>query len=520
MDDMAQKVSDLVDSYAHPLDANVQLNVFRVVSCVRSLLTHANMVEKESPLLKIYPELARQRKIVLSALSRLILKGKELESGETPSAQDQQDDKNNIGALFMNTTTLNNNTNNRDMTASTTSLPSPSSLSLSTENTATNTDQVDHISNLADRLLNEIDIFETMTSSIPRETSTSTVTTDSYMTSRSSSLFQQSDTSRSSFSSSLEHIPVSNNSSSSSLLLRQHITEARHSNTFYSITGDADSILQIMLDHQTSIDELMSLFLMTLERFLENKNKRAAEILEVTRRAVDAVRSFLSVVEHVCSNDNRRFLNEDGEEENSELISLVLAKEYVYSSITNLVTAVRALTAGGTAEQDFGHLEMCCENVVHTTNECAACVRIGLDSMRLYEISRFNDVDYTQLSLLGKKISSLHALQHHHNQLSGLPEEAEQYRKELCDSVKSMDGIMRVKPSMSDSAIQSSFQKQETRPRAASLDSYKPTQLSNISPMAAAFPLPPAVNTETTSKETTKVSKKKKDRGFLFYTNV
>lgn len=366
IEDVSQRVSDLVKAYAlNEQQPSIQLNVFQVVSSVRSVLTEANIVNKESPLLKMYPELARQRKIVLSSLSRLVLKSKELQHG----------------------------------------------------------DNDDQVSDLANQLLNEMVAFEKLLAVTTRQSSYSMA--DSDYTTRPSSMFHN-DTPRSSISS-LGHSSVI---STNSTFLRQTIPDTRHNTNslIKSVPTDTEQILQNIMDYQASIDELMGSLVITLERYLVNRH-RATEMLETTRKAVEAVRTFLAIVEHVCSNlddlDYNRRISMIPED--PRLVSLVLTKESVYSAITNLVTAVRALTGPQQEnEDDQKYLPVCCENVVQTTNECAACVRDCIqaeeteENINKNQIMRHNMQQQQQhengrsqhtLTILGRKVTSLHALQ-------------------------------------------------------------------------------------------------------------
>ncbi|KAG1082260.1 hypothetical protein G6F42_022642 [Rhizopus arrhizus] len=300
--DVSKRVAELVDACNQPASSNIQLIIFQVVSAVRSVLTEANIVNKESALLRMYPELARQRKIVLSALSRLVLKSKELQQ----DADSEQP------------------------------LPPPPPPA---------EDEHDQASYFADQLLNEMEMFEKLLMVIPRQSSVSDSTVD---TTRPSSMFHF-DTPRSSVSS-LGHSSVI---STTSLRHISTSTDPRH--TFTQSTAsliakavpisDKEHILHNILDHQASIDELMASLVMTLERYLVNRH-RATEMLETTRKAVEAVRTFLAVVEHVCSNlgdlDYNRRISMIPED--PCLVTLVITKESVYSAITNLVTAKISIT--------------------------------------------------------------------------------------------------------------------------------------------------------------------------------
>jgi hypothetical protein len=406
--DVSKRVAELVDACNQPTSSNVQLIVFQVVSAVRSILTEANILNKESALLKMYPELARQRKVVLSALSRLALKGKEL-----------QQEQSEIEEIV---------------------------------------DEHDQPLYFADQLLNEIDMFEKLLMVIPRQSSVSECTVD---TTRPSSMFHF-DTPRSSVSS-LGHSSVISTTSFSTSL-RQITTDPRHLNQNNASliakavpVSDKEHILHNILDHQASIDELMASLVMTLERYLVNR-QRATEMLETTRKAVEAVRTFLAIVEHVCSNLGDLDYNTHISmiPEDPCLVTLVITKESVYSAITNLVTSVRAITGPQQQQQqqqqdesvvkeDFDHLCLCCEDVVKTTNECASCIRACLQAEQAeqeeHEKSMYtmqetmksedaiteasdniqhsnNNNNNNDLSILGRKINSLHAIQNYHEDQS------------------------------------------------------------------------------------------------------
>ncbi|KAL9548851.1 hypothetical protein MBANPS3_005489 [Mucor bainieri] len=398
--DVSAKVAELVDACQQPVSSNIQLIIFQVVSAVRSVLTEASIVNKESALLRMYPELARQRKIVLSALSRLVLKGKELQ-------QQQQ-----------------------------TETPTTVAAAAAAE------DEHDQASYFADQLLNEMEMFEKLLMVIPRQSSVSDSTVD---TTRPSSMFHC-DTPRSSVSSVIStasnNAPSLRHISTSSADPRYTFTQSTASLLAKAVpVSDKEHILHTILDHQASIDELMASLVMTLERYLANRH-RATDMLETTRKAVEAVRTFLAVVEHVCSNlgdlDYNRRISMIPQD--PSLVTLVITKESVYSAITNLVTAVRVLTGPqkqeqeqeqsqgqeqeqdqGMIKQDFDHLCVCCEDVVKTTNECAACVRACLQAEqdehdRAIQQQETSAEAEHNLGILGRKISSLHAIQHYHHE--------------------------------------------------------------------------------------------------------
>ncbi|CEP11329.1 hypothetical protein [Parasitella parasitica] len=388
LQDVSKKVAELVDACSSPDSPNVQLIVCQVVAAVKSVLNEANIVNKESALLKMYPELARQRKLVLSALSRLVLKGKEPRQQQQPQTEDDQ------------------------------------------------------ASYFADQLLNEMEMFEKLLMVIPRQSAISESTVD---TTRPSSMFHF-DTPRSSVSSFGRSSIISTASNTPSL--RQSSSHSLLNQSSASLIAkavpvqDKEHILHTILDHQASIDELMASLVITLERYIVNRQS-ATELLETTRKSVEAVRTFLAVIEHVCSNlgdlDYNGYVSIIPED--PCLVSLVITKESVYSAITNLVTAVRALSGpskqhlddDSIVKEDIDHLRLCCEDVVKTANECAACVRTCLQA----EQEEHDKIMYTvqenmpaaavaadlaaespaekinSLSILGRKISSLHAIQHY-----------------------------------------------------------------------------------------------------------
>ncbi|KAI8636717.1 ras guanine nucleotide exchange factor domain-containing protein [Parasitella parasitica] len=413
LQDVSKRVAELVDACSQPASSNVQLIVCQVVAAVKSVLTEANIVNKESALLKMYPELARQRKLVLSALSRLVLKGKELQQGpqQQPAKEQQTED--------------------------------------------------DQTSYFADQLLNEIEMFEKLLMVIPRQSSISESTVD---TTRPSSMFHC-DTPRSSVSSFGRSSVISTASNTPSL--RQSYSHSFLNQSSASLIAkavplpDKEHILHNILDHQASIDELMASLVITLERYLVNRQS-ATELLETTRKSVEAVRTFLAVIEHVCSNLGD--LDYSGcvstIPEDPCLVSLVITKESVYSAITNLVTAVRALSGpskqcledDSILKDDINHLRSCCEDVVKTANECAACVRTCLQAEQeehdknMYTVqenikpdtaSAATELPVTasvaaadkssSLSMLGRKISSLHAIQHY--------KEDQNQEAELCEKL-------------------------------------------------------------------------------------
>lgn len=464
MQEIVERVASLVDACSNQ-QSNIQLNVFQVVSSVRSILTEANIVNKESHILKMYPELARQRKIVLSALSRLVLKGKMLQQQQAEQQQSEHD-------------------------------------------------QQDQVSYFADQLLNEMEMFERLLIAIPRQSASSC--TDSDFTTRPSSMFH--DTPRSSISS----IGHSSIISSGSTSLRHIVSEARLNSTYSLIKPvptDTEHILQNVLDHQTNIDELMSSLIITLERYLTSRN-RATDMLEITRKAVEAVRTFLVIVEHVCSNlgdlDYNRRLSMIPED--PRLVSLVLAKESVYSAITNLVTAVRALTGPPQEddEHDYTYLPSCCESVVQTTNECAACLRACLHAEEIEEEASKNimirqqtqqlDSDATgqhTLNDLGRKAASLQAIQQYRHEKDTNEADIEELliATPVVDANETKSCSDKELPAIDELiAVPSKPSPEKPRVRAASVNNVQllKQQLPPLPPkyikssVSAAFPLPPS----------------------------
>ncbi|CAO3594261.1 unnamed protein product [Absidia cylindrospora] len=403
MEDANNRISDLVeDCGQRHLYSNIQLVIFQVVSSIRSVLTAANTVSKDSPLLKSYPELARQRKNVLSSLSKLVLKGKELQ------------------ALFQ------------------------------VEDDYVSRRKVqDDVPTLANQLLMDMGLFENVLRSILPSLSSPELSDDDYDDDVEADDDQSDGSSKENGSYSLcnnlsqslgEYNTTQGtlDSFDSSNTLRQQLVAARLSSASLIAKvvplSDAQHIIQTIVEHQTCIGELIDALLIIVEEFLAAR-QRATHMLEVTRKTVEAVRTFLAVVEHVCSNvGDLDYKQYSVIPEDPHLVALVLAKEAVYSSITNLVTAVRALT-GPRCQQtedidDLLHLQTSCANVVRTTNDCASCVRIclyvddpslelptttphmdSLDEMRNRLESSVDTRRNQTLSILGRKVTSLNALQ-------------------------------------------------------------------------------------------------------------
>lgn len=371
MDEVSRRMSDLVDACALPASSNIQLVIFQVVSSIRAVLTAANTVSNDSPLLKAYPELARQRKVILSTLSKLVLKGKELQA--VPESDEPLDEQ---------------------------------------------------VPALANQLLSEMDGFEDILRRIPLDDMEDTTSSeDENHNSNNNDQQEDSVSPRSSL------VSVDSSSTSS---LRQQLVDARLSSVSLIAKAvplsDAQHILQTLLEHQATIDELMTGLLTTIEKYMANR-QRATEMLEMTRKGVEAIRTFLAVVEHVCSNvGDLDYKHYSVIPEDPHLVALVLAKESVYSAITALVTGVRALAGprGQYAQQDFDHIRQSCENVVRTTNESAARVRACLQVESPTTDENVNDmrerlensVDTRRnqtLSILGRKATALNVLQHQYD---------------------------------------------------------------------------------------------------------
>ncbi|CAO3589607.1 unnamed protein product [Absidia cylindrospora] len=410
LEDASNRISDLVDDCEQEhLSSNIQLVIFQVVSSIRSVLAAANTVSKDSPLLKTYPDLARQRKNALSSLSRLVLKGKELH------------------ALCQVGDDGDNDESRRKV-------------------------QQD-IPNLANQLLMDMNLFESVLRSIILTFPTHSGDIDygneydGYSNDDSDDSTQDDDqySSNNNLAATLGEKNHTHGTLDSIELaggFQQHITTDQPSSTSLiskiAPLSDAPHIIQTALDHQTCIDEIVVALLITVEEYLSAR-QRATHMLEMTRKAVEAVRTFLAMVELVCSNvgdldyKHRSVIPED-----PHLVALVLAKEAVYSAITNLVTAVRALT--GPKDQqtdnndDLCHLQSCCQSVTQSTNDCASCVRVCLcgdgspvdlpiattptasflemrDKLENSSDARRNQT----LSILGRKATSLNALQRQYN---------------------------------------------------------------------------------------------------------
>ncbi|KAH8550836.1 ras guanine nucleotide exchange factor domain-containing protein [Umbelopsis sp. PMI_123] len=90
--------------------------------------------------------------------------------------------------------------------------------------------------------------------------------------------------------------------------------------------------------------------------------EKRAEILEMTRKAVEAVRAYLSVLERDFGSDTSNI------QEEPNMVSVILSKEAVYTAATNLVTAVRVASSlyGATMEEqkeDNEHVQTSIERV-------------------------------------------------------------------------------------------------------------------------------------------------------------
>ncbi|CAO3643983.1 unnamed protein product [Cunninghamella echinulata] len=379
LEDVNNRISDLIEDCSEKnVYSNIQLVIFQVVSAIRSVLLVANTVEKTSPLLKTFPALARQRRGVLEALSKLVLKGKELD------------------ALSY------------DMTNGTTR------------------EKVQHdIPTLANQLIAEIGLFENLLRSVfessqfylmnnnnnngneddeEDDDDSSTNSSGNSISSDDNEVDDHNNSEpihhNSNNSASIDNHPSSNlliqklndyNNTSNTLCsfdsissLRQQLVGNNISSEYLiaNAVADTQQIMKTILDHQLTIEKLIGALIIAVEHFLGSK-QRATEMLVMTRKAVEAVRTFLTVVEHVCSNvgdiDYRHFsmIPKD-----RHVIELVLAKEAVYTSITNLVTAVRTLTGPkdeeSNTEDELYHLKISCDVVLTTSSKCVSCVRACL----------------------------------------------------------------------------------------------------------------------------------------------
>ncbi|KAI9278025.1 ras guanine nucleotide exchange factor domain-containing protein [Sporodiniella umbellata] len=270
---------------------HLQILVFQLVSCIKSILIEFNIVDKDSPLLRVYPELARQRKTVFYTLNRLVMKCKEPQ--KYPQA----------------------------------------------------------LETIAEGLLYDLNGFERILQTLP-------------------SLDDFSSSSRSSLNSLSSH-PYDSKSQSSLLL-----------STFRLNT---ETITHTLLDRQNALQDLIHALLTHLPFFLAYRREKTTELLDITQRAIEAVKSFLSIVEHTCSNfeelDRQLSPTDD-----SLWVSLVFAKESVYAAITNLVTAIRASTHPQSdpdaSESELEHLKTCCHRVIQTTHACVQACRHCLQPPR------------------------------------------------------------------------------------------------------------------------------------------
>ncbi|KAI8368472.1 ras guanine nucleotide exchange factor domain-containing protein [Blakeslea trispora] len=397
MVEITNRITELVQACNDPSQQpRIQFYIFQVVTSVKSILSKANIVNKESQILKTYPELAKQRKVVLNGLSRLVIKGKELQQPECHTPSDKEEDK---------------------------------------------------MSYIADQLVTKMELLERLLVVLIGSLST---THSIYSQNKSTSLYQF-DTPRSSVTS----LGRSSIYSTSSLSKRQNSLDTRYSSystsssTFREFSAlEKEHVLQDVMDHQAAIDDLINHLITILERYLINRYK-ATEILETTRKAVDAVRAFLTIAEHVCSSlgNPDQSKNFQTIPEDPCLVTLVIKKESVYSAITNLVTAVRAFTGPQSVESnleesykdDFDHLCSCCEGVIHTISECTICVRTCLQPDKDNKAQHVTTIPDNQshsslvestLSSLERKSSILYAIQQQQDSQYTLLDDI--YEKEVC----------------------------------------------------------------------------------------
>ncbi|KAG1046522.1 hypothetical protein G6F43_010996 [Rhizopus delemar] len=326
IEEVSEIIKELKKEYSKDTNT-IQILVFQLVSCIKSILVESNIVNKESPILKVYPELAKQRKLVFSTLNKLVLKCKE-------------------------------------------------------------TDREQELTVLADQLLYDLHQFERILQLLP-----SSLSDLSFSSSRSSLTSIQSN-------SSTKYDPK--NTSSSSLLLLS---------TFKLNT---DTILQSIFDRQSYLQDLISTLLAQLPLFLAQRQQ--VDLLDITQKAIERVKSFLAVVEHVCSNIEDLDRLSCTIPSDPHLVSLVFAKESVYSAITNLVTAIRASThpSGLTMNVlELEHLTECCQQVIKTTLDCTRSVKSCLqpNPSDPPPLSEEMPKSYHQLDMMTRKISTLKAIE-------------------------------------------------------------------------------------------------------------
>ncbi|KAG1445449.1 hypothetical protein G6F56_009914 [Rhizopus delemar] len=316
-------MKELKKEYAREEMNTIQVLVFQLVSCIKAILVEFNIVDKDSPILKVYPELAKQRKTVFSTLNRLVLICK-----EQHKVQEELD---------------------------------------------VIADQLLYDLNQFERILQILPSFDDHSSSYSSRSSVNSLASNNY------------------------------DKSSSSLLLS-------------SFKLNTESILQSIFERQSALQDLISTLLVQLPLFLADRKQKTTNLLDITQRAIEAVKSFLSVVEHVCSNfedlDKRLSLMIP---DDPHLVSLVFAKESVYSAITNLVTAIRASTHPQLDQDPDGleleHLIDCCQQVIKTTTECTKSCKNCLHPSEEEE----PPPPYTEIPLrvpmdINRKISSLKAI--------------------------------------------------------------------------------------------------------------
>lgn len=350
MEIVSKRVTDLVTA-CNQYPTDIQQYTTRVVSSVKSILVEFNMLNKDSYFLRTHLDLAKQRKIILIALNRLITRSKDLYNAENLEREQKQ------------------------------------------------------LVTFANELMNSIHHLTKLLATIPRRP-LSNITDSTVESEVATSLF---DTPRSSVSSTGYYSAKTHSCSNTSL--RHYLTETRRTN--FSLPNGKKELLHDILNYQSGINDLIEQLKVSLEDYLKNR-RHATVVLDITRKVMEMVMSFLAAVEHVCSNiseldDSRRAFTIPKKPSH---VTLIITKESVYSTITNLVTAIRILTEP-TTRLNEDHLYSCCQGVLKTTTECTLSIRACLEE-NMQELSEKNHSTTSQLSNFSSTLIQQHINKQHH----------------------------------------------------------------------------------------------------------
>ncbi|KAJ2959661.1 hypothetical protein NQZ79_g4905 [Umbelopsis isabellina] len=118
--------------------------------------------------------------------------------------------------------------------------------------------------------------------------------------------------------------------------------------------------------------------------------EKRAQVLEITRKAVESVRAYLSVLERDLATESTNILEE------ANMVSVVLSKEAIYTAATNLVTAVRVASASHESTSD-------------EQKEDNEQVQISLERVRVAILDSLRAVRYMADHASDAKMTDVHA---------------------------------------------------------------------------------------------------------------